>query len=104
MYNRENPKCTYNVVMNLMKSVVPLIFLLFVFSLSTYAVANEMDDMVKMSGQLKDISKKLSRGQFEGDDLNAWTKLTIKMKGAASSCISNSETVALDLKETFARN
>ena len=54
--------------------------------------------MEKMSSQLKDVSKKLSRGQFEGGDLNDWTKLTIKMKSAASLCVSNSEAALLDLE------
>lgn len=82
----------------MMKKILPLILLFFVFSLSSYAVADEMVNMEKMSDQLKTVSKKLSRGQFEGEDLAAWTKLTIKMKSAASLCVSNSETALLDLK------
>ncbi|NOQ87498.1 MAG: mechanosensitive ion channel [Gammaproteobacteria bacterium] len=82
----------------MMKRILLLILLFFAFSLSPYAVADEMDDMEKMSSQLKKVSKKLSRGQFEGEDLVAWTKLTIKMKSAASLCVSNSETALLDLK------
>ncbi len=84
-----------------MKRLFLLIFLCFAFSLSSYAVADEVDDMgkmEKMSSQLKKVIKKLSRGQFEGKDLTAWTKLSIKMKSAASLCTSNSETALLDLK------
>ncbi|GMR00703.1 MAG: hypothetical protein BMS9Abin19_0037 [Gammaproteobacteria bacterium] len=84
-----------------MKRILLLIFLLFAFSLSSYAVADDMgdmDEMEKMSSQLKKVSKKLSRGQFEGTDLTAWTKLSIKMKSAASLCVSNSETALLNLK------
>ena len=54
--------------------------------------------MEKMSSQLKKVSNKLNRGQFEGADLTAWTKLSIKMKSAASLCVSNSEKALLDLK------
>lgn len=54
--------------------------------------------MESMSEQMKHISKKLNRGQFEGDDLTAWTKLTIKMTSTASLCVSNNEAALLDLK------
>ncbi len=57
-----------------------------------------MAAMEKMSAQLKIVSKKIRRGQFEGEDLTKWTKLSIKMKSAASLCISNSETALLNLK------
>ncbi len=83
------------------KKILLLIFLLLSFSLPPYAVADDAGDMAameKMASQLKKVSKKLSRGQFEGEDLTAWTKLSIKMKSAASLCISNSEAALLDLK------
>ncbi len=83
-----------------MKRLFLLIFLCFAFSLSSYAVADEVDDMgkmEKMSSQLKKVSKKLNRGQFEGEDLNAWTKLSIKMKSAASLCVASTEKALLDL-------
>ena len=82
----------------MMKKISLLILLLFAFTLSVPAVADEMDDMEQMSSQLNKVNKKISRGQFDGGDLTAWTKLTIKMKSAASLCVSNSETALLDLK------
>jgi len=85
----------------MMKKILLLILLCFAFSLSSYAATDEKDGMKKMekmASQLKNVSKKLSRGQFEGNDLTAWTKLSIKMKSAASLCASNSETALLDLK------
>ena len=82
----------------MMKRILLLFFLCFAFSLSPYVVADEMDDMENMSSQLKRVSKKLNRGQFEGEDLVTWTKLSIKMKSAASLCVSNSEKALLDLK------
>ena len=54
--------------------------------------------MKKMSAELKTINNHLSRGQFKGEDLTAWTKLAIKMKSAASLCVSNNEAALLDLK------
>jgi hypothetical protein len=50
--------------------------------------------MEKMSNQLK----KVSLSDLEGSDLITWTKLTIKMKSAASLGISNNEKALLDLK------
>ena len=98
MYNCENPKCASSATITMMKKLLPLILLLFTFSLPSLAVADEMAAMDKMSDELKVVSKKLSRGQFEGGDLAAWTKLTIKVKSTASLCVSNSETALLDLK------
>jgi potassium efflux system protein len=82
----------------MIKRILFLTLLFFAFSLPSYVVADEMDDMEKGATQLKKVSKKLSRGQFEGEDLTAWTKLSIKMKSAASLCVSNSEKALLDLK------
>ena len=84
-------------MINVMKKLLLSILLLITFSLPSYAVADVMDDMEKMSAQLKKVNKNISRGQFEGEDLTAWTKLTINMKSAASLCISNSETALIDL-------
>ena len=98
MYNCETPKCASSVAITMMKKILPLVFMLFAFSLPSHVMADEMVAMDKMSDELKKVSKKLSRGQFDGEDLAAWTKLTIKMKSAASLCVSNSETAMLDLK------
>ncbi len=100
LYNWENSKYTNYIMIIMMKRILPLIFLFFAFSLSPNVVADEMEDMENMSSQLKTISKQLKRGEFEGEDLTAWTKLTIKMKSAASLCISKSEAALLDLKNS----
>ena len=83
-----------------MKKNILLILLIFVASFSSHKVVADEDvtEMEKMSEQLKQISRKLNRGQFEGDDLSAWTKLTIKMTSAASLCVANNEAALLDLK------
>ena len=82
----------------MIKNFLPLFFLLFAVSLSTSVQSGEMEDMQKMSAELKTINNHLSRGEFKGEDLTAWTKLSIKMKSTASLCSSNSETALLDLK------
>ncbi len=81
-----------------MKNLIHLMLFIFSISLPSTAVADDMENMEKMSDQLKWVNKKLNRGQFDGDDLAAWTKLTIKMKSAASLCASNSEAALIDLK------
>ncbi len=83
-----------------MKRLLPLLLLLFTFSLSVQVAAadNDMSDMEVMSDKLKVVNKKLIRGQFEGDDLVKWTKLSIKMKSAASLCVSKSEAALLELQ------
>jgi small-conductance mechanosensitive channel len=85
-------------VTNVMKKLLPLILMIFTFSLPAQVLADDMTDMEKMSSKLNQVSKKLSRGEFEGEDLAAWTKLTIKMKSSASLCVSNTEAALLDLK------
>ena len=82
----------------MIKNFLSLFFLLFTLSLPTSVQSDEMEDMQKMSAELKTINTHLRRGEFKGEDLTAWTKLTIKMNSAASLCASNSETALLDLK------
>jgi len=68
------------------------------FVFSSVAIADDMSAMDKMSVQLKTINKKLNKGQFDGSDLTEWTKLSIKMKSAASVCASHNEAALIDLK------
>ena len=97
LYNRRKLMANYTVI-NVMKKLLPLILMIFTFSLSAQVMADDMTDMEKMSSKLNQVNKKLSRGQFEGEDLATWTKLTIKMKSSASLCVSNTEAALLDLK------
>jgi hypothetical protein len=85
-------------VTNIMKNLLPLFLLFFALSLPSYSWSDEVKSMEKMSGQLKEINKDISRGEFNGTDLGKWTKLTIKMKSAASLCASKNETALLNLK------
>ena len=81
-----------------MKNLAYLILLVFSLSLPTFVMADEMAEMEEMSAQLKQINKKIIRGQFEGDDLATWTKLIIKIQSAGSLCVANSESALLDLE------
>jgi len=93
-----NHHCLNFAPMNAMKNFVYLALVLFAFSLPSNVAADNFENMEKMSTELKTINKKLSRGQFDGEELSTWTKLTIKMKSSASLCTSNSEAALLDLK------
>jgi small-conductance mechanosensitive channel len=84
-----------------MKKFFPIIVLFLSLAFPPLAVADDMQDMEKMSGQLKKVNSKISRGQFDGEDLSAWTKLTINMKSKASLCVSNSEASLIDLKASI---
>ncbi len=84
-----------------MKNLILILLFVFVMPLPSFAVADDMSDMEKMSDQLKLVYKKLNRGKFDGDDLADWTKLTIKMSSAASLCIANNEAALIDMKTTM---
>ncbi len=84
-----------------MKKTVQLTLLFFIFSFSAITVADskvDIENLEKMSSQLKKINRNLNRGQFEGKDLATWTKLAINMKSQASLCVANTEVALLDLK------
>lgn len=78
-----------------MKKLVYVIFLLSALFLTPHAHA---DDMEKTFDELKTISKKINRGEFDGEDLAAWTRLGIKVTSAASLCVANSEADLLELQ------
>lgn len=78
-----------------MKKLLYVIFLFSAFFLTPHVYANDMD---KMFDELKTISKKINRGEFDGDDLAAWTRLGIKVTSAASWCVANSEADLLELQ------
>ncbi|PCI07602.1 MAG: hypothetical protein COB77_04310 [Gammaproteobacteria bacterium] len=86
----------------IMKTFAHWILLVFVVCLSPVVVADNLGDMERMSDQLKIVDKKLSKGQFDGDKLATWTKLSIQLSSAASLCASNGETALVDLKIAMA--
>ena len=72
-----------------MKRLLHFILLtsIFIFSFNVSADTKESKNLEKMSSSLKRIEIRLKRGQFDGEDLSSWTKVTIQMKSAASSCV-----------------
>ncbi|HHJ36192.1 MAG TPA: hypothetical protein ENJ87_10550, partial [Gammaproteobacteria bacterium] len=84
-----------------MKNTAKLILLIFSLSLPALSVADNLGDMADLDKQLKEVNKKLARGQFNGDELALWTKKAIKMKSAALLCVSNNESALLDLKQVM---
>ena len=81
-----------------MNKILPLFLLFLTISLPSYGWADKAENMEKMADQLKEVSKNISRGKFDGGDLSEWTKLTIKMKSDSSLCVSNNEAALLELK------
>jgi small-conductance mechanosensitive channel len=84
-----------------MNKIIPLIILFLSLVFPPLAVADDMEEMEKISEQLKQATKKLSRGQFDEEDLVAWNKRTIKMKSMASLCASKSEASLVELKASI---
>lgn len=60
--------------------------------------SNQEKQLENFSRQIKHISRRLNTGDFEGDDISSWTKLTIKASGAASLCVSNTEATLEELE------
>jgi len=84
-----------------MKKILFLFLLLLMASLSSYGGDDVMKGMEKMSNQLKQVNRDITRGDFNENDLEKWTKLTIKMKSAAALCSSNNEAALLNLKSVI---
>ncbi len=80
-----------------MKKILSLFLFSIITLLAFNVVADDMERMGKMSEQLKAVNKNLNKGRFDDGELASWTKLSIKMKSAASICVSNSEAALLDL-------
>ena len=76
-----------------MKTIAHLLLVYFFLftSASIYAQPKENDALESLSNQLKTITYKLDRGDFDQEDLVKWTKVTIKLSSEASVCISDSE-------------
>lgn len=87
-----------------MKRIQLFLLLLISLSLPPLVLADEMPGMVKMeklSQQLNDIGGNLNKGAFDGDELAAWTKLSIKLKSTASLCVAKSEASLINLQKSI---
>jgi small-conductance mechanosensitive channel len=87
-----------------MKHIAQLFTILFlVFSgAASFADTKEEDAKLEaLSNQLKTITYRLDRGNYDQADLSAWTKVVIKLSGEASVCISDSEAKIKKVQESI---
>jgi small-conductance mechanosensitive channel len=76
--------------MNFIKHIV--ITLLLFTAAAFVAHADEESQLEKLSSQIKTITNKLDRGEFDQEDLAKWTRVAIKISSEASVCIADNET------------
>ncbi len=78
----------------MMRTVRLLCGLLWLFTASVSLVHAEEDtnaELEALANQIKTINYRLDRGNFDQGTLAKWTKVTIKLDGEASVCISENE-------------
>ena len=76
---------------------------LLLLSLTAVCLADEkqVDQLEVLSNQVKTITYKLDRGNFDQEDLAKWTKVTIKLSSEASVCISDNEAKIKKVQESL---
>ena len=85
-----------------MKYLKHIVIALLLFSTAAFvAHADEETQLEKLSNQIKTITYKLDRGEFDQDDLARWTKIAIKLSSEASVCISDNEAKIKKLQESI---
>ena len=70
-------------------------------SVTSNANTEKKDSLDALSNQLKTITYKLDRGNFDQEDLAKWTKIVIKLSGEASVCISENEAKLKKIQESL---
>ncbi len=87
--------------MNQVKVLLITLLLLFANAAWT-ATGNEKSERLDvLSGEIKTISQKLDRGDFNAEDLGTWTKTAIKLSGEASVCIADSDEKLKKVQESI---
>jgi len=76
--------------MNFIKYIF-LTSLLFVITATSIVHADQDEELEALSKQIKTITYKLNRGEFDQNDLARWTKIAIKLSSEASVCIADNE-------------
>ena len=61
----------------------------------------EKNSLETLANQIKTITYKLDRGDFDQEDLARWTKVAIKLGGEASVCISDKEARIKKVQESL---
>ena len=85
-----------------MKYLKQFVITLLLFSTAAFvAHADEETQLEKLSNQIKTITYKLDRGEFDQDDLARWTKIAIKLSSEASVCIADNGAKIKKLQESI---
>jgi len=86
-----------------MKYIVKCLASLLLLSLTAVSLADEKkkNQLETLSNQIKTITYKLDRGNFNQEDLAKWTKVTIKLSGEASVCIADNEAEIKKVQESL---
>ncbi len=85
-----------------MKHIKHIVITLLLFTTAAFVVhADEETQLDKLSSQIKTITYKLDRGEFDQDDLARWTKIAIKLSSEASVCISDNEAKIKKIQESI---
>jgi len=64
-------------------------------------VADEKDTLERLSRQIETVNYNLERGNYNHEDLAAWTKITIKLGSKATACIADNEAKIKKLQESI---
>ena len=79
-----------------------LLFLLLLFSnTASVAYADEEEQLEAETKQISKITRRLDRGNYDQDDLNKWTKITIKVGSRADVCIADKESAIKKIQESI---
>ena len=86
--------------MNYLKQIL-VTSLLFCITITSVAATDKTAELDALSNQIKSITYKLDRGNFDQEDLAKWTKVAIKLSGEASVCITDNETSIKKAQESL---
>jgi small-conductance mechanosensitive channel len=76
-------------------------FLLLYITAIPVSHADQNEKLESLSNQIKSITYKLDRGNFDQEDLAKWTKVAIKLSGEASVCIADNEALIKKAQESL---
>jgi small-conductance mechanosensitive channel len=85
--------------MKYLKYIIITSLLFFIAAASASTGLNP--ELEALSNQIKTISYKLDRGNFDQEDLSRWTKTTIKLSGEATVCIADNEAKIKKMQESL---
>ncbi|MGB5454706.1 MAG: mechanosensitive ion channel domain-containing protein [Gammaproteobacteria bacterium] len=83
------------------KFILTTLLLLLTTATSLVSADEEYKELEALSKQIKTITFKLDRGNYEKEDLAKWTKITIKLGSKASVCIDENEAKLKKIQESL---